>query len=160
MATPAQRKHLLDLMNFLVEQEPRVHYAQVRPMQTIHWREQQVVNLLYHGGSITMDCSEAVTCLCKWAGLKDPNGLNYNGRGFTGTLLGNLPHYTDPAKAKIGALVVFGRGSGHHVCMVAKAGADPVLWSHGQERGPIWIPLSDEQKYQPGPATFLSIAHL
>jgi len=75
-------------------------------------------------------------------------------------LLHHLPHYSDPSKAKVGALVVFGPGSGDHVCMVRHPGPDPVLFSHGSERGPIWIKLTDEQRYQRKSTTFLSIATL
>ena len=58
--------------------------------------------------------------------------------------------------------VVFGVGklSTEHVCMVRRPGADPLLWSHGQERGPILLPLSVEKRYHVPPYTFLSIAGL
>ena len=98
--------------------------------------------------------------LCHVCGLHDPNGFGYDGTGYTGTLLHHLPHYTDPRKAKVGALVVFGPGSGDHVCMVRHVGSDPVLFSHGSERGPIYIHLTAEQRYQRKPTTFLSIARL
>lgn len=160
MATRAQRQHLHELMRYLLKKEPLVHYAQVRPMRTIHYTEQQVERLLDHGGSITMDCSEAVTCLCKWAGLKDPNGMGYNGNGFTGTLLAHLRHYTDPKAAQTGALVVYGTGNGHHVSMVIEPGSDPLLWSHGREAGPVTVRLSKQRQQQPAPVTFLSIARL
>jgi len=108
MASDAQRDHLRSL----------IHYAQIRPMRTVHLSETDMRHRLDHGGSLTMDCSEAVTCLCKWAGLHDPNGHGYDGSGYTGTLLSHLPHYSDPRKARLGALVVFGPGAGDHVCMV------------------------------------------
>jgi hypothetical protein len=147
-------------MEYLLTKEPRIHYAQRRPMRTIHFSEQQLVSLLNHGGAITMDCSEAVTCLCKWAGLHDPNGFHYNGSGYTGTLLANLRHYSDPSAAQVGALVVYGPGGGHHVSMVMEPGHDPLLWSHGREAGPNTIRLSTQRRQQPAPATFLSIARL
>jgi hypothetical protein len=161
MATTKQREHLARLMDLLVAAEPRVHYAQVRPMQTRHISEKDLKAALTRG--ITMDCSESVTLLCRLAGLKDPNGKDYNGTGYTGTLLGHLPHYTDASKAKVGALVVFGPGHHHdgdHVCMVRKAGPNPLLFSHGQERGPFYISLSEEKKYHPPPTTFLAIQDL
>ena len=148
-------------MDLLVREQPRVHYAQRRPMQTrsihsLHLLQQA----LYSPHGVTMDCSESVALLCHVAGLDDPNGFDYDGHGFTGTLLHVLPDYTDPLKAEIGALVVFGPGSGDHVCMVRRPGANPTLFSHGSERGPIYIALHDEQKYQRKPTTFLSIAAL
>jgi len=161
VATASQRSQLAGIMDWLVREKARVHYRQVRPMQTraihsLHLLQQT----LYDANGVTMDCSEAVTMLCHIVGLSDPNGFGYDGHGFTGTLLQNLPHYTDARKAKIGALVVFGPGSGDHVCMVRRPGADPTLFSHGSERGPIYIKLSAEKAYQRKPTTFLSIAKL
>jgi hypothetical protein len=160
VATDAQRSHLLSLMRFLLAHEPQVHYAQIRPMRTVTMPEVVMLASLRRGHGITMDCSEAVTCLCKWARLRDPNGRGYNGTGFTGTLLAHLPHYTNPRSARVGALVVFGPSTGHHVCMVMAPGDDPLLWSHGQERGPLRIRLSQERRFQPAGVTFLSIANL
>src|SRR5436190_6435118 len=160
MATAAQRAHLAASMRFLIAHEPQVHYAQVRPMRTIHLSEAEAETLLANGHGLTMDCSESVTVLCRWAGLHDPNGLGYNGAGFTGTLLAHLPHYTRPSAAGVGALVVFGPAPGDHVCMVLTPGEDPVLFSHGSERGPLKLPLSVERRYHRPPVTFLSIAAL
>jgi hypothetical protein len=160
MATEAQRIHLLALMKYLLAHEPQIHYAQIRPMRTVRLSEAQLHTLLHAGHSITMDCSEAVTCLCKWAGLRDPNGLHYDGSGYTGTMLAHLSHYSDPAKAHVGALVVFGPPPGDHVCMVMRRGSDPMLWSHGSEGGPRRVPFSVERAVHRKPATFLSISPL
>ena len=144
-------------MRLLLAHEPEVHYAQIRPMANVH--------MSYPRFPITMDCSESVTMLCKWAGLKDPNGLDYNGTGNTQTLYDHLPHYHDPAVARTGALVTFGVPtnplSRQHVCMVLEPHPhDPLLWSHGQERGPLAIRYSVERQYHAPPATFLAIQHL
>ena len=160
MATDAQRRHLHQLMGYLLAHEPQIHYAQVRPMRTVGLSEAQLRQRLDAKGYISMDCSEAVTCLCKWAGLRDPNGNHYNGSGYTGTLLAHLPHYSDPRKAKVGALCVFGPGTGEHVAMVIEPGATPVMWSHGGESGPIRISFERERALHRRPATFLSIAAL
>ena len=165
MATAAQRTHLHALAELLIAREPQVDYPphDVRTaadLATFKLTEQQLHNLLERGGHIQADCSEMVTELCRWAGLADPNGLNYSYAGYTGTMLAHLPHYTNPQQAKVGALVVFGPGTGEHVCMVMTPGADPVLFSHGQEAGPIAIPLSDERRAHNPPVTFLSIASL
>lgn len=160
MATSAQRQHLYDLMLYLLGHEPQVHYAQVRPMQTVQLSEALLDARLAAGRGITMDCSEAVTCLCKWAGLADPNGRHYDGSGYTGTLLANLPHYSDPSRARIGALVVFGPGTGEHVSMVLEPGPDPLMWSHGSESGPIRVRFSRERSWHRPPYTFLAIAGL
>ena len=160
MATPAQRAHAGAIMDFLVAHEPLVHYKQIRPMPTRTLLEQQLADLFAAKKTITMDCSESVTLICRLAGLDDPNGNGYNGRGFTGTLLDNLKHYTSPLAADVGALVVFGPGTGDHVCMVRKRGRDPLLFSHGMERGPFYVHLSDERRVQKPPVTFLSIKKL
>jgi hypothetical protein len=111
---------------------------------------------------LVLDCSSAVTMLCKWAGLDDPNGLGYrSGSGYTGTLAAHLPHYFDAWRAHVGALVLLGPGTGEHVCMVLEpAHSNPLLFSHGMERGPIAIRLHDEAQYHNPPTTFLSIAAL
>jgi hypothetical protein len=160
MATDAQRRHLHGLMAYTLQHEPQIHYAQVRPMRTVHLTEAELHLLLANGGTVSMDCSEGVTCLCKWAGLRDPNGHHYDGSGYTGTLLARLPHYTDASKAKVGALCVFGPGSGDHVAMVMEPGKDPLMWSHGYEGGPRKVRLSAERAIHRKPATFLSIAAL
>ncbi len=160
MATPAQRAHLGALMDMLVQHEPLIHYVQKRPMSTSRYTEQELADRFKQKKTISMDCSESVTLLCHLAGLADPNGNDYNGTGFTGTMLNHLNHYTSPLSAGVGALVVFGPGDGDHVCMVRKQGRDPLLFSHGTERGPWFIHLSEEKKFQHAPTTFLSIAKL
>jgi len=161
MVTDSQRQRMGRIMDILVNNEPEVHYKEIRPMPTCSIKSlTSLEKQLTSKSGITMDCSESVTLICKLAGLEDPNGSDYNCRGFTGTLLENLPHYSEPRIAKIGALVVFGPGTGEHVCMVRHRGKNPILFSHGQERGPFYISLSEEQKFHKKPITFLSIANL
>lgn len=165
MAAKAQRNHLCVLMDELVAHEPAVHYppGDVRgpkDARTFTLTEDEMMAALHAPGGITADCSEMVTELCHMAGLADPNGVNYRYAGYTGSMLAHLTHYTNPANARPGALVVFGPGTGHHVCMVRKSGKNPLLFSHGSERGPFYISLSEEAKFQPAPVTFLSIAKL
>lgn len=161
MTTDAQRHRLGELMDLLVEHEPKVHYRQQRPMTTRTIRSEKALRAaLATRAGVSMDCSESVTLLCRLAGLADPNGLGYNGAGYTGTMLAHLPHYSDPFNAGVGALVVFGPGNGDHVCMVRRIGHDPVLFSHGQERDPAFIRFSVERAYHRSPARFLSIARL
>lgn len=160
MTTIAQRSHLHALMVLLLAHEPTVHYAQIRPMTTRYLTEPGLYVALESVG-VTMDCSEAVTLLCRLAGLKDPNGLGYNGSGYTGTLLNHLPHYSDPKGANIGALVVLGPHTGDHVCMVMERHAtNPLLWSHGYEGGPRAVRLVHEAAVHRPPVTFLNISKL
>jgi hypothetical protein len=138
----------------------QIHYAEQRPMDVVKLSEKQLRATFSAGRSVSMDCSEGVTALCKWAGLRDPNGNHYNGYGYTGTMLGHLPHYSDPRRAKRGALCVYGPGNGDHVAMVCEPGSDPLMWSHGSESGPILVRWSVERDFHRKPATFLSIAGL
>lgn len=155
MATAVQRRRLAVLMRALIAHEPQVHYAQSRPYP---------FHLTKPAYPITLDCSSAVTMLCKWAGLADPNGphYDYNGFGYTGTLLdGPCPHYFRPGAANVGAIVIFGPGTGEHAAMVLQPDPlNPLLFSHGGEGGPIAIRLHDEAQYHLAPTTFLSIAAL
>ena len=160
MATSAQRKHLAALMDWLVSKEPLIDYRQYRPMTTTKFLEQELVNHFAAGKKISSDCSETVTLVCRLAGLADPNGSNYNGYGFTGTMLDHLPHYTDPKGAEIGALVVFGPGDGDHVGMVRKASTDPVIFDHGSQTGPKFRKLSVIKAYHRPPTIFLAIRNL
>lgn len=161
MCTDLQRAHMAGLMQWLVKNEPLVDYAQRRPMVTKGWREQQIVTMFANRQHFSMDCSESVTLICRLAGLADPNGANYNGTGYTGTMLKYLPHYKDPRRAKTGALVVYGPGTGEHVCMVySDRSSDPIVFSHGQNAGPIFIRHSVERKYHKAPVTFLDISRL
>ena len=102
---------------------------------------------------LTTDCSGFVTLCYFIAGAPDPNGLDYDGQGSTGTL---LRHMTRVLEAKGGDVVVFGAYPGHHAAIVLEPGDDPLLASHGQERGPVEVRFSTESRYQPETVTWLS----
>jgi hypothetical protein len=159
MATDAQRSHLKALMEFFVGNKVPIDYLQVRPMVNIHYYEHDYHDL-FPNHHVAMDCSESVTCLCKMAGLKDPNGSSYNGYGSSETMWQHLPHYTNPAGAHIGALVVYGHGGEEHVSMVYQPGPDPLLFSHGGNDGPKWVHLSEESKWHASPAVLLDMSPL
>jgi cell wall-associated NlpC family hydrolase len=127
-----------------IHNEPRIHYAAERPMP------------LTRTLPLSTDCSGFVT-LCYWlAGAPDPNGLGYDGQGYTGTLLRAMQSvaqdWTGP-----GDLVVWGAYPGHHVALVLEPGDDPLLCSHGQERGPVAIRFSEESRWQPAVVTWLTL---
>jgi peptidoglycan hydrolase-like protein with peptidoglycan-binding domain len=129
-----------------IAHEPQIHYQQSRPIDGLGHPRKLPLNT---------DCSGFVTDCYNWAGAPDPNGRKYNGEGFTGTLLATGRRITK-SQARPGDLVVYGPGTGHHVCMVLEAGEDPLLVSHGQEKGPLAIRHSAEVAAQPPPVTFLS----
>lgn len=160
--TQTQRNHLGRLMDMLNHYANQVDYAQVRPMSTQRLTETQLESRLRGGGTITMDCSESVTLLCRLAGLNDPNGLGYDGKGWTGTLLTHLPHFTDWTEVHEGTLIVFGNYPGEHVVMVRTPnGGDPEVYSHGSHaKSAIWS-LATERTYHEGqPMILLAIADL
>jgi cell wall-associated NlpC family hydrolase len=124
-----------------IANEPRIHYGEVRPYP------------LARTLPLTTDCSGFVTLCYFLGGAPDPNGLGYSGYGFTGTLLRHL-HETENPLA--GDLVVWGAYPGHHVALVLEAGVDPLLCSHGAERGPVAIRFSEERKWQPAEHVWLT----
>ena len=126
-----------------IRNEPRIHYAPVRPIP------------LTRTLPLFTDCSGFVTLCYYLAGAPDPNGLDYDGQGYTGTLLRAMSSVA-PATVDPGDLVVWGTYPGHHVALVLEPGDDPLLCSHGQERGPLEIRFSAESRYQPETVTWLS----
>ncbi len=125
-----------DEAQWMIARKGQIDYRQSRPMQGIGRAKRRKLPL-------TIDCSAFVTICYNWAGAPDPNGLGYNGQGYTGTI---LSHGTQIARrnVRVGDLVVFGRGTGNHVCLVLSTGANPSLASHGGEAGPIRIDFNSE----------------
>jgi hypothetical protein len=140
------RDRIVEFARWGVANEPQIHYQQLRPMDGV----KQPRKL-----PLQTDCSGFVTLCYAWAGGPDPNGLGFNGQGYTGTMLQRCAHIAQSA-AKNGDLVIWGPPPGHHVAMVMEAGPDPLLVSHGQEKGPVAIRFSVENQYQSGPVTWLS----
>ncbi len=126
-----------------IRNEPRIHYAPVRPMP------------LTRTVPLSTDCSGFVTLCYYLAGAPDPNGLDYDGQGYTGTLLRAMSSVAQDW-IEPGDLVVWGAYPGHHVALVLAPGDDPLLCSHGQERGPLPVRFSDESRVQPPAVTWLS----
>lgn len=161
MVTEKQRAAMGHTMDSLVRYKAYVHYAQIRPMQTRTIKPGGLWRVLHRRAGITMDCSESFTLICRLNGLRDPNGLHYNGTGYTGTIGAYLEHYQDPSTAGIGAGVLFGIAPYKHICMVRKPGANPLLFSHGCEADPNYYTFEEMRAAFPGdPYTFVSIAKL
>jgi cell wall-associated NlpC family hydrolase len=134
------RRKIVAAARWGIANEPRIHYGEIRPIP------------FGRALPLTTDCSGFVTVCYFLAGAPDPNGLAYSGAGYTGTLLGHLPHV---AAARAGDLVVWGSYPGRHCAIVLEAGHDPLLASHGSERGPIAIRFSEECRRQPPVVTWL-----
>jgi cell wall-associated NlpC family hydrolase len=129
-----------------IANEAAIHYQQLRPMDGLAQPRKL---------PLQTDCSGFVTLCYKWAGAPDPNGCGFNGQGYTGTMLQRCTHISKSA-AKVGDLVVWGPPPGRHVAMMIEAGPDPLLVSHGQEKGPCAVRFSAACQYQPTPVTWLT----
>lgn len=154
----AARANAVSLMRMMIAQNAKIHYPahDVRTM-TVHGISTRAqLEAAIMANTLTIDCSQSVTLIAHVAGAKDPNGGNFSSDGYTGTLLSGCEHITR-AQAKPGDLRVFGGGTGHHVAMVLQAGPDPLLFSHGQERGPVAVSESSEARFQPPGGTFLRL---
>jgi hypothetical protein len=81
------------------------------------------------------DCSAFATWCYYAAGAADPNGLAYNGSGYTGTL---YPRGRHASSAEPGDLVFYGDGAvPEHVTIAVGNG---LVVSHGSEPGPLLLP--------------------
>jgi hypothetical protein len=133
----ALRKKILAEGKWGVTNKARIHYQQKRPIDGIHQRHKLPLNT---------DCSGFVTLCYKWAGAPDPNGNGYNGAGYTGTLEAHMRHIPQ-SRLRPGDLCLW---KGKHVSLVIQTGADPLLVSHGSEKGPYAIRLSGQKPGFPG----------
>jgi hypothetical protein len=124
-----------------VAHEPDIHYDQgaARLAALAHPRRLP----------LRTDCSGFVTLCYAWAGAPNPNGGAYGERlaAWTGTLLQHCRRIARGA-ARRADLVVWGAPPGHHVSLVVEPGADPLLVSHGIERGPVTVRFSAQNAWQ------------
>lgn len=132
------RTKIVEFCKFYTDHAAEVHYAQIRPMPLAAAKAKQL--------PLTTDCSGFATCAYYYAGAPDPNGLGYNGQGYTGTLYAHCKHIS-AADAKPGDLVEFGGSPGSHVVVYAGGG---MCWSHGQEAGPLYISVAAEAQAHAG----------
>lgn len=142
----ALRDKIVGFARWGIANEPQIHYQELRPMDGLDQPKKL---------PLRTDCSGFTTLCYKWAGAPDPNGLNFNGSGYTGTMLQHGRQIAQSA-ARPADLVVWGPPPGHHVALVLETGTDPLLCSHGSEDGPKRISLSVETQYQPKPVTWLT----
>jgi cell wall-associated NlpC family hydrolase len=137
------RRRIVAAARWGIRNEPRIHYSEARPIP------------LGRHLPLATDCSGFVTLCYFLAGARDPNGLGYDGEGWTGTLLRHMTAIAaDDVQA--GDVVVYGEYPGRHAAIVLEPGDDPSLASHGMERGPIATRASDEAARQPPVVTWLS----
>ena len=125
-----------------VAHEPLIHYQEIRPMP------------LTAKLPLTTDCSGFVTLCYYLAGAPDPNGLGYDGQGYTGTLLQHGQHI-GLAQVEPGDAIVYGPATGWHTALIIEGGADPLTISHGDEAGPSIVRVSQDGRE---PQTYLRFA--
>ncbi len=166
MATTAQRKHVLEVLDFMHKHKGDLAYPpgdQRTSRDGISWHltEYHMKTLLEHGGIWQGDCSEFGSYALKLAGL-----WHWSEPGWTGSHLTLLPHhYTDGKKAGIGALVVCGlktNPSGKHEMIVHTPDpqhGDPLVASHGHP-GLDLLRVSEIAQGTLAGHVYLSIAHL
>jgi hypothetical protein len=117
------------------------HYAEIRPIQYD----------ILTAASITDDCSGFATACYKNCGLADPNHVNYNGSGYTGTLIAHARNVGGQGNAQAGDLCFFGASETdtYHVNVYVGNGQSV---SMGQPGDPSMGP---SEQMGPGVSTFL-----
>ena len=92
-------------------------------------------------GSIYCDCSAWVTYCYAWAGGEDPNGLKFDGEGYTGTLMKHGSRI-EVGQCLPGDVVIFGSAPGVHTALIIEAGNDPLTSSMGEQGQPAAVRVS------------------
>jgi hypothetical protein len=122
-----------------------IHYSQRRPMTHLG---------VPPSHEFTADCSGFATGAYKWADkytafkVRDPNGdqFDYNGYGYTGTLLAANRTRRVTGKYMVGDMALYGTSLSNttHVCICRSGGnAGSSIWtSHGSEAGPYAVRLN------------------
>lgn len=154
--TPTQKAQVRVLIRSYCERaednRSDIHYAQFRPMNHLGRSP---------SSGFTCDCSAFVTSAFYWAEthsrkftVSDPNGLKYNGYGYTGTLLATNRTRRVPLDRKffVGDMALYGPSLSdtRHVAICRKDGTVDgdmrAVWtSHGSELAPYPVYL----RYRP-----------
>lgn len=146
LAAQAGRTKFVGTYRWMIANHGLFDYAQVRPIPLS-------LPPLETTSRIRTDCSGSVTLAARWSGVPDPNGLNYNGEGNTGTLLAHCAKIT-AADVKPGDLIWYGSSVhdeyGHHIVAVLEpSGAlDFLCGSDGHQGAPEQILASTEAARQ------------
>jgi hypothetical protein len=134
------RQAMVDYCTWAIAHRDQVRYAEVRPIP---------LGLPQRHLPFTTDCSGFVTLMAKWSGNPDPNGNDFDGQGYTGTMLKHLPHIPFGETLR-GDLAVFGAFPGIHVVALLRGGRlrpDPPVASHGGAGDPQRYLLSEEKAF-------------
>jgi hypothetical protein len=87
------------------------------------------------------DCSAGVTDLYCWGDAPDPNKRGYDAEGYTGTLM-SAGKRIAPRSVRECDVAIFGPYPGWHAVMAISGGADPLVWSMGEQGDPRLYPCS------------------
>lgn len=132
------REKLVDELRWGISHNYMIGYAEVRPIPIHAWKDHQ---------ALVTDCSGSYTAACYAAGLPDPNGLHYDGQGYTETLLNHMRE-VNRHTAQAGDAVIFGHPSVHVCALLEDCGTiyDPLVFNHGHS-GPPDEPSSMRLSY-------------
>lgn len=135
MTVVEHRTEIIKWARWGVANEKAIHYQEIRPMP------------LNNRLPLTTDCSGFVTLCYFLAGAPDPNGLNYNGQGYTGTLIGH-GYQIILSKVHPGDVCILGPGNGDHAVIISDISnpLNPFVISHGEESGPEVRHLNDDPR--------------
>lgn len=111
---------------------------------TEKWNYAEVRPIPYHTPlqfPVTTDCSGFVSLCFYENGCFDPNGSNFDGQGYTGSLMDHGLKLTRD-KVVAGDVVVYGAYPGQHTALVVQVypSGDILTASHGQQGDPslVW----------------------
>ena len=130
------RPQIVVWADWCVTHKDLFNYRQVRPMP------------YSTKAPIDNDCSGTFTLCYYLAGAPDPNGLGYDGYGYTGTLATHGQQITQAQLEPGDAVIYYGGGfapgDSQHVATIIKPGPDPLTMSHGQQSEPAYVTVSED----------------
>lgn len=135
------RERMRACFDWGLRNEDAIHYDQYRPFDVDTVKDKTV--------PCRLDCSSMTVCNSRAVGRPDPSGQDYAGGTpghptFTGTLRTGTPQRKNVADALVGDHIIYGQNTGAHVVQVYEPGRDPLVYSHGQEAGPMLVRHSTE----------------
>lgn len=136
---PKPARTLIRDADYLIAHGALVRYTQTAARMTIVRDRLQLPPL---ARTIWEDCSSSITGLYWLARLADPNGLDYNGQGYTGTqaVHGRVVWRLGQPLSKLrpGDIVFYGAFPHSHETMYLGAGR---VFSNGSDAGPFNLPV-------------------
>lgn len=131
----SRQQAALKNMKYRRDKRAKIHYTQTsKRMQGVRQKMRPVPPKL----SVWEDCSSECTYEDWLVGWPDPNGLGYNGSGYTGTM---IRHGWLVANPQVGDKVFYGPGR-WSITHVAEYIGGGMVHSHGSESGPEPHPIN------------------